>query len=150
MGLYQSLLYTVPQSSRYWLGCYPVKLAVEKGPQVTLDLRNALARIHGLLHTAVDGSEGKQVGWMPAHLTEADLSRGTATKSDGSLVIAKDIWANDVANKLAKLGAEHHRVPGEEVRRWKAAFEAVKARAKWIGIATHAVGNHPQLPFSGL
>ena len=38
-------------------------------------------------------------------------------------------------------------MPGEEVRRWKAAFEAVKAMAKWIGIATHAAGNHPQFPF---
>ena len=40
-GLYQSLLYTCPQSSRYWPDCYPVKLAVEKGPKVAMDPRNA-------------------------------------------------------------------------------------------------------------
>ena len=38
-GLYQSLLYTCPQSSRYWPDCYPVKLAVEKGPKMAMDPR---------------------------------------------------------------------------------------------------------------
>ena len=63
------------------------------------------------------------------------------------MVNAVDIWANDVADKLVKLGVEYHRVPGEEVRRWKAAFATARARAKWIGIATHAAGNHSQFPF---
>ena len=112
-----------------------------------MDPRNALARIHGLLHTALDGDDGKRVGWMPAHLTQADLALGRATKSDGSPVRAVDIWANDVADKLAKLGAEYHRVPAEEVKRWKAAFTAAKARAKWIGIATQAAGNHAHFPY---
>ena len=53
---------------------------------------------------------------MFAHLTKADLALGTATKSDGSLVCATDIKANDVVDRLAKLGVEHHRVPQEEVR----------------------------------
>ena len=74
------------------------------------DPRNALARVHGMLHTALEGVEEKTVGWMPAHLTRADLALGTATKSDGSLVSARDIRANDVADRLAKLGAEFHRV----------------------------------------
>ena len=76
-----------------------------------MDPRNALARVHGLLHTALDGEDGQRVGWMPAHLTKADLALGKATKSDGSLVNAVDVWANDVADKLAKLGVEYHRVP---------------------------------------
>ena len=146
-GLYQSMLHTVPQLSRYWPDCYPVKLAVEKGAKVALDPRNALARIHGLLHTALDEDDGRNVGWMPAHLTKADLALGTATKSDGSLVTARDIWANDVADKLAKQGVEVHRVPREEVSRWKATFRAAKARAKWVGIATQAAGNHAHFPF---
>ena len=84
---------------------------------------------------------------MPAHLTKADLALGTATKSDGSLVTSIDVWANDVADKLAKLGAEHHRVPAEEVRRWKEAYRATYARAKWIGTVTHAANNVPEFPF---
>ena len=84
---------------------------------------------------------------MPAHLTSDDVARNTATKSDGSLVTAMDVWANDVADKLAKLGAEYHRVPAEEVKRWKAAYKSTKARAKWIGMATHAASNVPDFPF---
>ena len=84
---------------------------------------------------------------MPAHLTEKDLALGTATKSDGSLVTARDLWANDVADKLAKLMVEYHRVPAEEVRRWKAAHRTTKARAKWIGMATHVANNVPEFPF---
>lgn len=136
----------LPQQSRYWPDCYPVKTAIAKGPVVANDPRNALARIHGMLHTALDGTDREVVGWMPAHLTKADLALGTATKSDGSLVSATDIWANDVADRLAKLGAEHHRVPQEEVRRWKKVLSAAKSRAKWIGIATHAAINAPRFP----
>ena len=71
------------QQSEYWHGWYPVKIAIEKGPQVAKAPRNTLARIHGMLHTALDGDDGKRVGWMLAHLTKADLAFGTATKSDG-------------------------------------------------------------------
>ena len=100
-----------------------------------------------MLHTALEGTAPSVVGWMPAHLTKADLALGTATKSDGSLVTSTDVWANDVADKLAKLGAEHHRVPAEEVRRWKEAYRATYARAKWIGTVTHAANNVPEFPF---
>ena len=147
MGLYQSMLHTTLQQSQYWADCYPAKLAVQKGPKVASDPRNALARVHGLLHTALDGDDGERVGWMPAHLTKADLALGTAAKSDGSLVTKADVMGNDIADRLAKLGVEHHRVPQEEVRRWRKAFEAPKARAKWIGMATHAAGNQPLFPF---
>ena len=83
---------------------------------------------------------------MPAHLTKADLALGTATKRDGSLVTKVDVMGNDIADRLAKLGVEHHRVPQEVVRRWRKAFEAAKARAKWIGMATHAAGKQPFFP----
>ena len=100
-----------------------------------------------MIHTALEGISPSIVGWMPAHLTKADLALGTATKSDGSLVTSTDVWANDVADKLAKLGAEYHRVPAEEVKRWKAAHKATKARAKWIGTVTHVANNVPDFPF---
>ena len=83
---------------------------------------------------------------MPAHLTEKDLALGTATKSDGFLVTARDLWANDVADKFAKLGLEYDGVPAEEVRRWKAAHGTTKARAKWIGMATHVANSVPEFP----
>ena len=58
-----------------------------------------------------------------------------------------DVLANDLADRLAKLGAEHHRISQSEVGRWKKAFAAAKARAKWIGIATHAANNSTHFPF---
>ena len=94
-----------------------------------------------MLPTTLEGVESNVVGWMPAHLTKADLKLGTATKSDGSRVSATGIMANDVADRLAKLGVEYHRVPQEKVRRWKKALDAARARAKWIGMATHAASN---------
>ena len=118
-----------------------------KGAEVAKDLRNPLARVHGMLHTALEGINPDVVGWMPAHLTKADLALGNATKSDGSLVTRRDVWANDVADKLAKLGVEYHRVPVEEVRRWKMAHDSANARAKWIGMATYAANNVPEYPF---
>ena len=146
-GLFQALLVTLPPLCKYWPDCLPVKTAVEKGAAMALDPRNPLARVHGMIHTALEGSETKMIGWMPAHLTSADLARGTARKSDGSLVNQRDLWTNDVADKLAKLGVEHHRVPAAEVKRWKAAHQTAKDRAKWVGIVTHAAGNATSFPF---
>ena len=105
--------------TKYWPDCYPVTVAVSKGQQLANDLRNALARVHGMLLTALEGVDKDAVGWMPAHLTAADLALGTATKSDGSLVTATDVLGNDIADRLAKLGAEFHRVSQYDVRRWK-------------------------------
>jgi len=146
-ALYQSTLYTLPGSCRYWPDCLPVKLAMSQGPSVARDPRNPLARVHGLLHNAFEGVDPETVGWMPAHLKEADLALGTATKSDGSKVTGVDLQANDAADGLAKLGVEFHRIPPEELKRWKKAYAEVKSRAKWIGTATHLSNNMPNYPF---
>ena len=100
-----------------------------------------------MLHTALHDVNPDVVGWMPAHLTAKEVTQLAATKSDGSPVSKQDVWANDLADRLAKLGAEHFRVPPEEVRRWKQEFNAVKARAKWIGQITHEANNVPDFPF---
>ena len=115
-----------------------MKTAVENCERVALDPRSPLARVHGMIHTALDGISTEVVGWMPSHLTKADLARGTAKKSDGSQVNQLDLWANDVADKLAKLGVEYHRVSASDVKRWKAAQQAAKNRAEWVGLITHA------------
>ena len=146
-ALYQSLLCSIPELCEYWPDCYPVKLAVDKGAAVALDPRNPLARVHGMIHTALEGVNTEVVGWMPAHLTKADLGHGMAKKSNGEAVTEQDQWGNDVADKLAKLGAEHHRVPPEEVRIWKKAQRVAKDRAKWIGQATYAANNSDSFPF---
>ena len=52
-----------------------------------------------------------------------------------------------MADALAKQGAEQHRVPREEVMRWKEEYKVAWKRAKWIGIVTHAANNVPEYPY---
>ena len=87
-----------------------------------------LARVHGMIHSVLEGSCLGNIGWMPAHLVEADLQHGMARKSDGSLVDLTDLGANDLADTLAKKGVEQHRVPASEVSEWKACFAKTKKR----------------------
>ena len=146
-ALYQGLLCTIPEQCEYWPDCYPVKLAIDKGAEVAMDPRNPLARVHGMIHTALQSVSSEVVGWMPSHLTKADLFHGMAKKSNGLEVTEHDLFGNDVADKLAKLGAEFHRAPHEEVKRWKKAHQVAKSRAKWIGQATFAANNWDSYPF---
>ena len=103
-----------------------------------------------MLLTALQDVDPELIGWMPAHLTKADILLATATKSNGTLVTEVDRWANDVADLLAKQGVEHHKVPCEDVLRWNAAQTTAKQRARWVGIATYAANNMPSYPFPGL
>ena len=93
-ALFQSLLITLPSLSKYWPDCLPVYLAVKKGPELALDPRNVLARVHGMLLTALEDAPADVVGWMPSHLTIKDLNLQLATKSDASLVGRVDLEGN--------------------------------------------------------
>ena len=53
-----------------------------------MDPKNVLARVHALLHAAIDDTDPECFGWMPAHLAKDDVNR--ARKSDGTVVIAVD------------------------------------------------------------
>ena len=72
-ALFQALLVTVPALCKFWPDCLPVHLAVQKGREAALDPRNGLARIHGMIMTAMEDSSCEVVGWMPSHLTVDDL-----------------------------------------------------------------------------
>ena len=114
-ALFQALLVTLPSLSRYWPDCLPVYLATKKGPEVALDPRNVLARIHGMLLTALEDAPPDVVGWMLSHLTIKDLNLQMATKSDESLVGRLDLEGNKLADELAKRGVEFHRVTPPDV-----------------------------------
>ena len=51
-----------------------------KGPQVAVDPKNVLARIHGMILTALEDASLDVVGWMPSHLTIKDLALQLAMK----------------------------------------------------------------------
>ena len=63
-----------------------MRVAALKGVSNARDPRNPLARAHAHLYAALDDADPDSVGWMPAHLTDKDMERGDARKSDGSLV----------------------------------------------------------------
>ena len=121
---------------------------MQKGSDVALDPRNARARVHGMLLTALQGDDARALGWMPSHLTKKDLLRGTAKKSDGSVVALQDVKMNESADTLAKKGVEQHRVTPSDVKIWKAKMEQVEQRAKSIGVVTHNANSSTLYPFS--
>ena len=107
--------------------------------------KNILARIHGVLHLAFEDTDPNRIQWMPAHLTHKEL--GHALRSDGQLVTSIDLQGNDMADTLAKLGAELHRVTPSDVKIWRQAYEEIYRRARWIGIATQVANEHPEFPY---
>ena len=147
-ALFQSLLVTTPGQCKYWVDCLPVYGAIQKGSDVALDPRNALARVHRMLLAALQGDGAHAVGWMPLHLTKTNLLHGMANKSDGSRVAPHDVAMNEWADTLAKKGVERHRVTPSVVNIWKAKMEQVKRRAKWIGVVTHNANSSKVYPFS--
>ena len=79
------MVHTIPDLCRYWPHCLPLTMAAEKGMAAAKDPKNCLARVHGMIATALEDASAGLVGWLPAHLTANEL--GVAKKSDGSLVL---------------------------------------------------------------
>ena len=146
-ALFQSLLVTLPSLSKYWPDCLPVYLAVRKGPEVALDPKNVLARVHGMILTALEDAPANLVGWMPSHLAIKDLDLRMAMKCDWTLVGRVDLEGNKLADELAKRGVEYHRVTPSDVKVWRGQFERAKARAVWIGVATAEANDFASFPF---
>ena len=100
-----------------------------------------------MLFANLEEADAEAVGWMPAHCEEKDLQTELAKKSDGSALTCKDIEMNNLADHLAKEGAEQHRVPAGVVKAWKEKEEQIEARARWIGIVTYEANSSKTYPF---
>ena len=147
-AMFQALLVLNPSQCLYWTDCLPLQRAVKAGPGAANDARNILARVHNMLVATLDDCDPEVIGWMPAHLVEADLHLEDTKKSDGSRVTRVDLEMNNLADELAKEGVEIHRVPAAEVKRWGEEHERVKNRAKWIGMVNHHANNTDVYPYS--
>ena len=97
--------------------------------------------------TALEDCGQGTVGWMPAHLTKADLVQEEARKSDGAKVTELDLAMNDISDVNAKRGVEHHRVLAAEVKRWQEEHSRAKSRAMWVGMATHLANSSETFPY---
>ena len=91
------------------------------------------------MHVAIEETDPVCFGWTPAHLGKDDVGR--ARKGDGAVVTAVDKQSNDLADGLAKEGVEFDRVLQSDLHRWEDQMARVKARAIWIGRATHDANN---------
>jgi hypothetical protein len=145
--LLQALLVSLPTESKYWTDCLPLFEAAGKGKVAANDYKNVLARVHNMVMTALEDCGQGTVGWMPAHLTKADLVQEEARKSDGAKVTELDLAMNEISDVNAKRGVEHHRVPAAEVKRWQEEHSRAKSSAMWVGMATHLANSSETFPY---
>ena len=143
-GLYQSLLYTIPDTGMYWPDCLPLITMMQKSGEAAKDPKNRLARIHGMFHTALIDAPKGAVGWMPAHVSDRELRH--AMKSDGTPVLKKELEANKLADELAKRAVALHRVMPGDVRNYADKAETTMTRAIWVAKATVLANNVPLFP----
>ena len=102
---------------------------VAKGADAGKDPKNKQARVHAMIAPAFEDLDpAAKVGWMPSHHRVKEL--GTITKSDGSMVTARDVETNDLAGTLAKVAVEAHRVHPSAVTLWRDQMERAEARAR--------------------
>jgi hypothetical protein len=111
----------------FFVDCDPCVKAVHAGPELSCADNKPLARVHRLMHMALDDTPRQAVTWMPAHLRPGQC--GTVTRGDGFLLTESDVRGNAEADKLAKRAVEHHRVPLRTRQAIKAHDELVTANA---------------------
>jgi hypothetical protein len=104
-----------------------------------------LARLWNIIFDLCDDfsnpSSQVQLEWMPSHTTASQI--GKIRKGNGAKLTETDRKGNAEADRLAKVGANSHRVP-KATRRWALTADRAALRAALqLGITTHAANNHP-------
>ena len=97
-----------------------------------------------LMTTAWDDFDVEEMSWMPSHTTAQDV--GAKELDNGEKLTELDRRGNALADKLAKAGADTHRVP-ESIRNKIAAQDAlIEATVRWAGRATYVANNQEAEP----
>jgi hypothetical protein len=129
----------------FFVDCDPCVKAFHQGRAISCSDKNPLARVHRLMHEALDGVPVSSVVWMPARLKPGQC--GTVVRGDGFLLTEIDVAANAEADKLAKQAVEHHRVPYRIRQEIKAHDDLVTANAMWIARAGVVANQQREDPF---
>ena len=69
---------------RYFVDCQPCVDAFHAGPEASCTEKKPLARVHAIMHVALDDTPHEDVVWMPSHLKPGTC--GVAVRGDGFLV----------------------------------------------------------------
>ena len=128
----------------FFVDCQPCVDAFHAGREASCSDKKPLARVHAVMHTALDDTPHEALIWMPAHFKPGTC--GVAVRGDGFLVEEVDVMANDLADKLAKRAVEKHRVPKRIRYEIMKHDELVTENAMWIARATMLANDHPGDP----
>jgi hypothetical protein len=137
-ALFQAMSRAVPGSS-FRVDCKPCVDMVHAGEAVATEGRRILARVFKLVFTALHDSES--VVWIPAHTSESDV--GVKVIGNGQTLTAIDREANSLADKLAKLAVEEHRVPPNVRSAFGKHFKLQEELVRWIGLVGY-LANHSE------
>ena len=108
----------------------------------------AYARLWRMIFTAFDDFDSPEIDidieWMPAHTVETDV--GTACLTNGQLLSAADRHGNDLADSLAKQGAELHRLPAPVLEAFNRQHLLSAWAARELAVRTFVANDCPCVP----
>ena len=117
----------------------------QRGAVHAVSSERVLARAWSKLFAVFDDYEFPEevvdLAWMPAHTPAGAI--GTVLLSNGDALTEADREGNARADKLAKMGAEMHRVPRLVRERFRIASEAADYLARALGVVTYSANHHP-------
>ena len=142
--MFQAASRAVP-GVRFRVDCLPCVSAFHKGRAWAATDNRPLARVHRLMHEALEEAGPECMVWMPAHTKAEDV--GVLELGNGEKLTVVDRHSNAEADRLAKLAVEEHRVPAETRRKVRTHEALVEHTARWIAVATHAAGHQEVPPF---
>ncbi len=126
---------------RYLIDCLPCVDAIRTGAKWATAAQRRHARVHALLHAAIDEMPREFFTWMPAHSRPEHV--GVLLKGYRTPFTAVDRQSNEAADGHAKAAVEEHRVPLEVRRRLIRHDLEVQRVAKWIGLVAHRANHLP-------
>lgn len=123
-------------------------LTFRRGRAFATRFSEAYARLWRMVFTACDDFDSPEVDidiqWMPAHTVEADV--GTVCLSNGQLLTAADRHGNDLADRLAKRGAELHRLPASVLEAFHRQHLLSAWAARELAVRTFVANDCPCVP----
>ena len=125
--------------------CMALVNAAQAGVQASTAASRVTARIWNDMSYCLDGDFNHLRGmlvWLPAHTACETI--GSRCKSDGTLVRVAEWRANQLADSLAKRGAETSAFRSEVSGLIADAKLALQCSAAQLGIVTHAANNHKE------
>ena len=133
-ALLQAAYCSVHPDTHYVSDCLPAVDSVHKGRAWACSGRRPLARVMGLLHSALDDTPRSNVVWMPAHTAAHQV--GIAHRGDGSILTSADRYCNALADSHAKIAARHSRVSKALRDDLHSHSCGIVLAMRWLGVAT--------------